>query len=163
MHTGTAGSIWSLMLPSLKYVSWNLTEIGHKKITMQLFSNKSKLISCLMENICKICYFSPKGWLCSKKRPHLPVDVLCDYRSKSCISFAKHSKEKRCWVRLEVPLVLLAALSRHTLVGARSIDDDLWHSHVGMFLIDQQNTQRGIEQFVWLFTFLCAPGSRTHL
>jgi len=51
-------------------------------------------------------------------------------------------------VRLEVPLVLLAALSRHTLVGARSIDDDLWHSHVGMFLIDQRNTQRGIEQFV---------------
>ena len=66
-------------------------------------------------------------------------------------------------MRLEVPLVLLAALSRHTLVGARSIDDDLWHSHVGMFLIDQRNNQRGIEQFVRLFTFLCAPGSRTHL
>ena len=40
-------------------------------------------------------------------------------------------------MRLEVPLVLLAALSRHTLVGARSIDDDLWHSHVGMFLITE--------------------------
>ena len=51
-------------------------------------------------------------------------------------------------MRLEVPLVFLAALSRHTLVGARSIDDDLWHSHVGMFLIDQRNNQRGIEQFV---------------
>ena len=64
-------------------------------------------------------------------------------------------------MRLEVPLVLLAALSRHTLVGARSIDDDLLHSHVGMFLIDQRNTQRGIEQFVCSNLSMCTGLSHT--
>ena len=65
-------------------------------------------------------------------------------------------------MRLEVPLVLLAALSRHTLVGARSIDDDLWHSHVGMFLIDQRNNQRGIEQFTSVIIYLSMCTGLSH-